>query len=128
MKYLLSIAVLFSLVLGSCQSQPAGGLLDAKSFSEKAKSTKDAVILDVRTPEEYREGYIDKAVNIDFYDPAFKSELMKLDKTRSYFVYCKAGGRSASAAEMMRKEGFTKVFDLDGGITSWEENKLPLAH
>jgi len=128
MRPVFAFVVLFVLALTSCQSQPSNGLLDARTFNEKAKSSKDAVILDVRTPEEYREGYIDKAVNIDFYNPAFKSEIVKLDKTKSYFVYCKAGGRSASAAEMMRKEGFTKVFDLDGGITSWEETKLPLVH
>lgn len=128
MKHLLSFVVLITLVLSSCQSQPAGGLLDAKSFSEKAMATRDAVILDVRTPEEYAEGYIDKALNIDFYNPAFKSEVKKLDKTKSYFVYCKAGGRSASAAELMRKEGFSKVFDLDGGITAWQENNLPIVH
>ena len=126
MKQVLSLFVLIALALSSCQSEPSGGLLDAKAFSEKAKATKDAVILDVRTSDEFSSGYIDKAVNIDYYNPSFQSEVSKLDKSRTYFVYCEAGGRSASAAEWMRKEGFTKVFDLDGGISSWKDNKLPL--
>jgi len=126
MKQVLPLFVLIALALSSCQSEPSGGLLSATAFSEKAKATKDAVILDVRTPEEFSAGYIDKAVNIDFYNPAFQSEVGKLDKSRTYFVYCEAGGRSASAAEWMRQEGFTKVFDLDGGISSWKDNKLPL--
>lgn len=128
MKHLFSFFVIIGLALSSCQSQPSGGLLAAKAFNEKAKTTKDAVILDVRTPEEFAAGYIDKAINIDFYNDGFADEVKKLDKSKSYFVYCKAGGRSASAAELMRKAGFTKVYDLDGGITSWEETKLPLVH
>lgn len=126
MKHVLSFLVLIALTLGACQSKPSSSLLDATAFSEKAKATKDAVILDVRTAEEFSSGYIDKAVNIDFYNPAFQSEVSKLDKSMTYFVYCEAGGRSASAAEWMRKEGFTKVFDLDGGISSWKDNKLPV--
>jgi rhodanese-related sulfurtransferase len=128
MKPVYALLIFFSLSLYACQSQPAGGLLGPKAFSEKVKSTPDAVVLDVRTPEEFAEGYIEKAINIDFYRPDFKSQIQKLDKSKSYFVYCKAGGRSASAAELMGKEGFKRVYDLDGGMTAWEENKFPVVH
>ena len=66
MKHILLLYALLAFGLSSCQSQPSGGLLPAKAFSEKSKATKDAVILDVRTPEEFSAGYIDKAINIDF--------------------------------------------------------------
>jgi len=128
MKPVLAFLMFFGLTMYSCQSQPAGGLLDAKTFNEKLKVTKDAFVLDVRTPEEFANGYIDKAVNIDFYGTSFESEVKKLDKGKTYFVYCHVGGRSESAADLMRKAGFTSVFDLDGGIISWQENNLPLVH
>jgi len=110
----------------ACQSQAGNHPVGPKAFSEQIQKAKDPVILDVRTPEEFAEGYIQNAINLDFYRDDFKTELGKLNKEKTYFVYCKAGGRSASAADMMLKEGFKNVVDLDGGITAWEEAKLPL--
>ena len=120
--------LLFLLVanLYSCQSQSTGKPVSPKVFSEQIKATKDPVILDVRTPGEFAEGYIPNAVNLDFYKPDFNTQIARLNKEQAYFVYCKAGGRSASAADIMRKEGFKKVIDLDGGIMAWEEAKLPI--
>ena len=126
MKSIYVFLALLTITLTSCQSQPVAGSVDAMTFSTKLNTTKNPVVLDVRTPEEYAEGYIGNAVNIDFYNPAFKSEVSKLDKDKTYFVYCLAGGRSKSAFEIMKQEGFTKVFELNGGITEWKNNGLPL--
>lgn len=126
MKPLYLLLFLFIANLYSCQSQSTGKAVSPKVFSEQMKTAKDPVILDVRTPEEFAEGYIPNAINLDFYKPDFKAQVAKLNKEQTYFVYCKAGGRSASAADIMRKEGFKKVVDLDGGITAWEEAKLPI--
>jgi rhodanese-related sulfurtransferase len=116
----------FGLTIMACQSQPIQASVDAITFNTKLNSTKDAVVLDVRTAEEYAGGFIDKAINLDFYNPAFKSEIAKLDKTKTYFVYCQAGGRSKSAVELMQKEGFTKLVELNGGMTEWESTNLPV--
>ncbi len=110
----------------SCQSQSSGGVVDAKTFYDQIKSAKDPVVLDVRTPEEYAEGHIVHAINLDYYNDDFKDQVRKLDKSKSYFVYCQAGGRSNSAATFMQKEGFLKVYDLDGGILEWQKNKFPV--
>jgi thioredoxin len=102
-------------------------LLEAKAFSEKLKSTPDAVVLDVRTAGEYKEGFIDKAMNVDFNGVEFEDLVNKLDHGKTYFVYCLGGGRSASAASFMRKNGFKQVYELKGGMNSWRNNNLPVA-
>ncbi|HQW24961.1 MAG TPA: rhodanese-like domain-containing protein, partial [Saprospiraceae bacterium] len=65
-------------------------------------------------------------INIDYYKPSFKDEIKKLDKDKTYFVYCLAGGRSKSAYEVMKKEGFVKIYELNGGISEWQTSNLPL--
>jgi rhodanese-related sulfurtransferase len=75
--------------------------------------------------EEFKEGHINKAVNKNVFDKDFDTYCTKLDKGKTYFVYCLAGKRSHNAAEAMRKKGLT-VFELQGGIESWNEAKLPL--
>lgn len=79
----------------------------------------DFVILDIRTPDEFNSGRIAGSVNLDFYESNFASELDKLDKDKTYFVYCNSGNRSGSAMGTMRDLGFTDVYDLDGGIQAW---------
>ncbi|MGD1843570.1 MAG: rhodanese-like domain-containing protein [Thermonemataceae bacterium] len=83
---------------------------------------KPGIVLDVRTPEEYSEGHLPNAKLINFYDEDFKEQLNQLDKTKTYYVYCKAGGRSTKATELMASQGFTKVYNMEGGFSKWEEN------
>lgn len=109
----------------SCQSQSKFAL-DAKSFSDKLNNTADAVILDVRTPGEFMEGFIDKAINIDYNDAGFEEQADKLDKSKTYFVYCLSGGRSGSAASYMRERGIKQVYELKGGMMAWWNNQMPV--
>jgi len=76
-------------------------------------------VLDVRTPEEWAEGTIAKAEKINFYDDNFATDIERLNKEEPVFVYCKSGGRSANAAETLKEKGFSKIYNLDGGITAW---------
>ncbi len=126
MKSLIFLLAFLGLFLSSCQSQPVTGSVDAITFNTKINTTKNPVILDVRTPEEYAGGYIGNAITIDYYKSTFKQDIMKLDKDKTYFVYCQAGGRSKSAYEVMKKEGFVKVYELKGGISEWQSSNLPL--
>jgi len=91
--------------------------------SESAEGT----LLDVRTPEEVREGHIAGALNLNFYDSDFRRQLESLDESKPVYVYCRSGGRSGRAAKMLRDAGFPKVYDLEGGILGWKEAGLPLA-
>jgi 3-oxoadipate enol-lactonase len=84
----------------------------------------DFIILDVRTPEEYSTGYITNAVNLDIKSSSFSEKLDELNKNKIYIVYCKGGGRSAKALEIMQKKGFTNVYNVLGGIKKWKaENR-----
>jgi len=77
-------------------------------------------ILDVRTPQEYSEGYISNAVNLNIYDAnAFMSKVQSFNKENNYYIYCKSGGRSSQACQIMSQLGFNNVFNLVGGITNW---------
>ena len=80
----------------------------------------DGQILDVRTPEEWTGGTIKDATKMNFYDKDFAEQLKKLDKTKPVLVYCKSGGRSGQAAKQMEKMGFTKVYNLTGGMNAWK--------
>ena len=82
--------------------------------------SEESVIIDVRTDDEFSTGYVGGAVNIDFYmRNEFISEIDKLDKTKSYFIYCKSGARSGQTCELMKQKGFKKVYNLEGGILGW---------
>jgi rhodanese-related sulfurtransferase len=79
----------------------------------------DLQIIDVRTDGECAQGMIKGAVQINISDEDFKTKISELDKNGKYLVYCKAGGRSANAQKMMKKSGFTTVYNLDGGYMNW---------
>ena len=81
-------------------------------------------LIDVRTPEEFSEGFIKDAQNIDFYSDTFDEDILKLDKTKPVILYCKSGRRSASCADKLIEAGFVKVYDLKGGITQWKHDGM----
>jgi rhodanese-related sulfurtransferase len=82
----------------------------------KLGATPDAVLLDVRTAGEIAAGKIEGALSLDFFDPTFDQKLGKLDKAKTYFVYCRSGQRSANACRSMHEMGFAKLYNLAGGI------------
>jgi len=85
------------------------------------------VLLDVRTPEEFDAERIEGAVQLDYLSPSFRGEIAKLDRGKSYLVYCRTGHRSDGALKVMRELGFKNVTTLTGGITKWKEAGLPTA-
>ena len=95
-------------------------------ISEK-KDNGDLVILDVCTPKEFTKAHLENAINLNFFSEAFKSQLDALDKGKTYFVYCKVGGRSKLAQKQMKKLGFKEVYNIVGGTLLWEEEGLPFA-
>ncbi len=119
------ILLLAMMVSASVYAQTSQ-VLNATEFEKKMTATKEKTILDVRTPGEYSEGHLADAKNIDYYKDDFKQQVSKLDKNKPVFVYCKAGGRSGSATEILTELGFTKIFDLQGGITSWKQANKPV--
>lgn len=102
-------------------------LVSPTEFSETF-AKKGGTILDVRTANEVKKGFIKGSVNIDFFGDDFATRIAKLDKTKPIFVYCAVGGRSAEAAELLAKQGFKLVYDLDGGFSRWKQDGLPVSH
>lgn len=95
--------------------------LTQEQWWEQYQQDDNAVILDVRTGEEVEEAAIPHAVNIDIYlGQGFLDAVEELDKSKNYYVYCKAGGRSHQACLLMNQLGFENTFNLVGGITEWE--------
>ncbi len=94
-------------------------VIDPNEFEKTINESSSPQIIDVRTPDEYNIGHISGAENINFQDSDFKTQLLKLDKTRPVLVYCAVGGRSGKASKMMNELGFTKIYDLDGGANAW---------
>jgi rhodanese-related sulfurtransferase len=85
------------------------------------------VLLDVRTPNEFAEERIRGAVMVDYRSPSFRDEMAKLDREKTYLVYCRTGNRTKGALQVMRELGFRNVLHLAGGITKWKEAGFPTA-
>lgn len=99
--------------------------VDALEFAEEIKG--GGVIIDVRTGEEFEVGHIEGAINIDYYNENFRSEVEKLDKEVTYYIYCRSGNRSDLALFLMQDLGFEKIITLTGGLTAWVEANLPVS-
>lgn len=127
MKAIYLVTTILFLAFVSCQSQSVKTSIDASTFNTKMTTLKNAIVLDVRTPEEYTNGYIGKALNIDYESDTFEKEISKLDKSKTYLLYCESGGRSKSALEVMHEQGFRNVFELNGGMEKWVDSKLPVS-
>lgn len=94
--------------------------------AEKLIKEGKVTVVDVRSPEEYKEGHITGAKNMDFFTEDFAGELDKLDKSKPYLVHCASGKRSTSSLKVFEKLGFKNLFHLDGGINAWKEAGKPV--
>lgn len=123
MKRVLVILVMaVALVSYSCKEEATTDDIQVVTPEEmqQISQLEDIQLVDVRTPEEYKEGYIENFQNIDYLSPEFEKEIAKLDKTKPVIVYCRSGKRSSKCAAKMKEKGFVKVYDLDGGIAKWK--------
>jgi thioredoxin 1 len=118
---------LFGLFMNACQmqakSEDQNQVLTAKAFAEAIKSANN--IIDVRTPSEFESGHINGAVNIDWNADGFEKSMAQYQKEAPIYVYCLSGGRSGQAAQFLRQSGYTKVYELEGGMMAWRSNQLP---
>lgn len=109
--------------------EPTDELLEPRAawdLIQKNKSNPNFVVLDVRTPEEFNEGHIEGAINIDYNSGGFKTELRELDKRKTFLVYCRTGRRSAEAVKVMKDLGFENIVRMKGDVVKWKSEKLPL--
>lgn len=125
MKKLIAVIFASTLALTSCGGSSTAVDLNPTDFQAKAQEA-GVILLDVRTAGEFNSGHIEGAINIDVEGMTFESELANLDNTKTYAIYCQSGRRSRIAIDTMTKAGFTKLFNLDQGIGSWQSAGLPV--
>ncbi len=126
---LLAVSLVISFVLtgGCAPARVAQSITPQKAVTliQENQNNRDFAIIDVRTAQEFEGGYIENAANIDFYAATFRDELDRLDKNKTYLIYCRSGGRSGDALGIMAELGFQEVYDVDGGILAWNGEGLP---
>lgn len=86
---------------------------------QKQATASGTVIIDVRTPDEFKEDHIVGAVNMDYLSDEIMELIEEMNKETAYAIYCKGGMRSGQVAEQMIKTGIKNVYDLEGGILAW---------
>ena len=125
-KILLSLLTAISFGTTGCSAQSDSiDTLAPQAFIKQAKADTTAIILDVRTPGEYKEEHLAGAQQLDFLNTSvFDAGIKQLDNTHTYYVYCRSGKRSHNACIKMQKQGL-KEFDMEGGILNWKKLGMP---
>jgi len=120
-----AVSLIFTMAFCSCtessQIQNNGVISISEQEFTKILKKENATVIDVRTPAEVSQGYI-KGTDIfaDISSMGFEAQIGKLDPSKAYIVYCRSGSRSSSAANFMVKNGFKKVYNLEGGMLNWK--------
>jgi len=117
LKYILIFSTIFSCSLINNESINQMNSDELIEFIE----LNDAILVDVRTEDEYNSGYIESSLNIDYFSNEFSVNADKLDKTIPIILYCRSGKRSSMSANKISKLGFKEIYNLEGGILEWIE-------
>lgn len=95
--------------------------INKQEWKELTAQDNQAVIIDVRTDDEVAEGMIPNALHHDIFQPQeLMAALKDMDKSKNYYVYCRSGGRSAQACQVMDQMGFENTYNLIGGFSEWD--------
>ena len=124
MKMLLALLAFLPLSITACAQSPQGSL-DTKAF-KVANDKNDALLIDLRTPDEFKQGHIEGAANINWSGGTLLSDVSGIDKTKPVLLYCAGGKQSDEAMEVLKKAGFTDIHNLKGGFHAWEADKQPV--
>ena len=99
---------------------------DFKRLLERHQGDPDVVLLDIRTPREFKAGYIEGARLLDYYSSDFVDRLKTLDRDKTYLVYCRSGNRSGRSLAIFNQLGFQQTFHLETGIRGWSQERYPV--
>lgn len=122
--------LVFAFAILSCNAQTSANIktVEVGTFAKEIKTNSKPQLLDVRTPEEFTAGHLEKSTNINWLGDNFVEETKTLDKNKAVYVYCRSGKRSLKAAEKLSELGFKNIYNLDGGYLKWtESNELKTA-
>lgn len=116
------IALVSIISFAACNAQDSGVKILKQNDFEQLSNQENVVVVDVRTPREVSAGYISEAdYFIDINGSNFEAEVAKLDKEKTYIMYCRSGARSGRAASYLINAGFSDVYNLEGGILNYTE-------
>ena len=99
---------------------------EAAALINNHNGDNDFAILDIRTPGEFQSGHLPDAILVDFYSQTFSDQLNRLDKEKSYLVYCRTGNRSTNSLGLFKKLKFDKIYHMSTGISGWKSQDLPV--
>lgn len=131
-KSKITTLLILTLLLFSCKNKQSDktatdfgeiNSITALEFSEKLNEN---LLVDIRTPGEFAQGYIENAININYYQRGFIEQFSQFDTSKPIFIYCRSGNRTSSAAKKLSNAGFKEVYELNGGIINWYRNKLKI--
>jgi rhodanese-related sulfurtransferase len=125
MKKIIVLSVIIATAVAG-NAQPVIQLVKANQFKEMMDSIPGAVVLDLRTPDELKEGVIPTAINVNYFEMDFISQIEKYDRNGIYLLYCASGGRSGETMTLMEEKGFKRVYNLEGGFSQWKKLKMPI--
>ena len=120
MKIIIIISLISSFLLFQCKrsKETSSELISAHQMKELLKQ--DSVqLVDVRTAEEFCEGHIKNAINIDFFSHDFDFKMAALDNSKPLILYCRSGRRSAKSVLKLSDKDYVFIYDLKGGIIQW---------
>ncbi len=100
--------------------------VNSKEVSSMLQKDSKLIVLDVRTPDEFKEGHIKGALNIDIHESDAFNKIDKLKRNATYIVYCRTNHRSGMAVDHMMKSGFRNIYQMMDGFPGWAANKLPV--
>lgn len=118
-------AMAFAFTAYAAQSLQTISVAESNILINENKTNPDFVVLDVRTPGEYVQGHLKQSKLMNFRGENFEEELGKLDKSKTYLIYCRSGGRSGMALKLMEKLEFESVYNMGGGFNDWSRAEFP---
>jgi len=134
------LVIAITIAGGGCKSTAGGALMttttptkvtngiydvsvqEAYNIIVANKNNANFYIIDIRTADEYAAGHLENSILIDYYAENFKTEIEKLDRAKSYLIYCRTGHRTGLARDIMKEMGFLSVYNMTGGITAWQSD------
>ena len=121
--FLILSLLLFFYLHKESTPNPAIHTIPTAQFREKIDQDSSKQLVDVRTALEYKRGHLKSSDNINYLVPGFKEKFKFYDKKKPLYIYCRSGHRSSGAAEVLAEEGFTEIYELQGGILEWNKSK-----
>lgn len=126
MRFLFNLIAftLFSVAVAA-QNLSTISVAESHALIQTNSDNANFIVLDVRTPAEYAQGHLQQSRLLNFRSNEFAAQLNGLDKSKTYLIYCRSGGRSGQALQLMEQQGFKSVYNMDGGFNEWRDAAFP---